>query len=192
MTRFNLFLGSAFALALMLNFTGCGKSSSSDSSSSAASPTDNLTGPAKEASDAVMTEIENHWVAGPDGWVTARTSGSAYAPDHFLRELREITITDAQPDPLSDADKLNGIDWSGSVTFTQTSCREAGDPGIALEGLSNPTVDRQRGQWTQWLDWQPDPIHIQKTKGQWQIDQDTWLLRGTLPTPQDYANAGVK
>jgi hypothetical protein len=185
-------LGWTVAFFTLLGPAGCGKSSSSDSSTSGASTTSNLTGASKDAADAVMAEIKNHWVTGADGWITARTSGSAYAPDHFIRELREITVVDVQPDDVSDADKLNGIDWSGSVTFKQSPCREAGDPGMALEGLSTPTVDRQKGQWCQWVDWQPDPVRIQRTKGQWQIDQDTWLLRGTIPTDQDYANAGVK
>jgi hypothetical protein len=151
-----------------------------------------MTGTGKEAADTVMAEIKNHWAMGPDGWITARISGSPAAPDHFIRELREITVADVQADDVSDSDKLNGVDWSGSVTFKQTSCREAGDPGIALDGLSTPAVNRQRGQWCQWVDWQPEPVHLQRTKGQWQVNSDTWLLRGTLPAAQDFANAGVK
>ena len=193
MVRLNVLLGLALPLLFSLGLTGCGKSSSSDSGTPAAAPaTGNMTGTGKEAADAVMAEIKNHWASNADGWITARVSGSAYAPDHFLRELREITVADVQPDDLSDSDKLNGIDWSGSVTFKQTPAREAGDPGMALDGLSNPSVNRQKGQWCQWVDWQPDPVRIQKTKGQWQIDEDTWLLRGTLPAAQDYANAGVQ
>jgi hypothetical protein len=35
-------------------------------------------------------------------------------------------------------------------------------------------------------------LHVQKVKGRWQIPQDTWLLRGSIPGAQDFANAGVK
>jgi hypothetical protein len=199
MLRFNILLCLAAALIVSFSLPGCGKSSSSNTSSSTSSAGADggaapgaLTGTNKDAADAVMAEIKNHWVSAPDGWVTARTTGSAYAPDHFLRELREITIADVQPNDVTDSDKLNGIDWAGSVTFKPSPCREAGDPGMALDGLSNPSVDRVRGQWCQWVDWQPDPVTIYRAKGQWQIDQDTWLLRGTAPAAQDFANAGVK
>jgi hypothetical protein len=160
--------------------------------SSGTSAAGNIMGTSKEAADTVMAEIKNHWITSPDGWITARAIGSAYAPDHFIRQLREITVAGVQPDEVGDSDKLNGVDWVGSVTFKQSPCREAGDAGMALEGLSNPAVSRQRGQWFQRVDWQPEPVRVQRIKGQWQIDQDKWLLRGTLPTPQDFTNAGVK
>jgi hypothetical protein len=192
MIRSSILLNLSFAILVSIGSTGCGKSSSSDAGSSGGSASGNMTGTGKEAADVVMTEIKAHWVAGPEGWITARTTGSAYAPDHYVRQLREITVVDVQPDQLSDSDKLNGVDWIGSVIFKQSSCREAGDPGMALEGISNHVVSRQRGQWSEWVDWQPDPVRLQRIKGQWQIDKDTWLLRGTLPAGQDFANAGVK
>jgi hypothetical protein len=33
---------------------------------------------------------------------------------------------------------------------------------------------------------------VQKVKGKWQATEDTTFLRGKLPTPADYASAGIK
>ena len=53
-------------------------------------------------------------------------------------------------------------------------------------------LERLRGRWTQWVDFTPEPLKLQRVKGQWQIPQDTWLLRGKLPGAEDFASAGVK
>ncbi len=88
---------------------------------------------------------------------------------------------------------MSGEDFAcGEVTFKQAPCREAGDQGILLDGLANVTVFRQRGRWSQWLDFQPEPVQIQKVKGNWQVHEDTWLLRGSIPGAEDFGNAGVK
>ncbi len=80
---------------------------------------------------------------------------------------------------LTESDRMNGLEWAGQVSFKQAPCREAGDPGIMLDG-------------TQWVDFQPDPVQVQKAKGSWQINPDTWLLRGTMPGAEDFTKAGVK
>jgi hypothetical protein len=54
------------------------------------------------------------------------------------------------------------------------------------------TVFRQRGRWTQSVDFQPERVQIQKAKGNWQVPQDTWLLHGSISGADDFANAGVK
>jgi hypothetical protein len=35
-------------------------------------------------------------------------------------------------------------------------------------------------------------VRFQKQKGAWQFQWDGSFLRGTLPGPQDFANAGLK
>jgi hypothetical protein len=190
--RFRLDL-IALALILAALFSGCGKS---DSASSPSAPGDAgastaITGADAEAASAAMAEINKLWVKHSDGYITARATGSPLAPERFLREVRDITVSGVQPDTLTDSDKLNGITWSGQVSFKPTVVREAGDPGVVLDGMSNNNYQRSRGQWSQWDDYPPDPIRLQKQKGAWQVVADTWLLRGTLPGPQDFANAGV-
>ncbi|HSZ57827.1 MAG TPA: hypothetical protein VK797_19345 [Tepidisphaeraceae bacterium] len=180
-----------FLLIATVAVGGCKKSGSSDSGSAGSDRASALDG---EAQAAAMGEIQKHWAKGPDGWTTARVSGSAYAPDRYIRQMRELTVQGVQSSELTDSDRLNGMEWAGEVTFKSAPCREAGDAGLLLEGMSNLglSVNRQRGRWTQWVDFQPEAIRVQKVKGQWQAQQDTWLLRGAIPQPADYANAGVK
>lgn len=168
--------------------TAAGESSGGGSGATASSAMD------EQAKAAAMAEIQRHWVKQPDGWVTARISGSAYAPDRYLRQLREINIAGVESFDLGDSDKMNGFEWAGQVNFRSAPCREAGDPGFVLEGMSNlgASVNRQRGRWSQWVDFQPDALKLQKVKGKWQIPQDQWVTRGNPPTSQDFANAGVK
>jgi hypothetical protein len=120
-------------------------------------------------------------------------SGSAYAPEHFLRQCRALSVQELQPANLSEADKLNGLEWEGQATFKPTSCREAGgDGGMVLDGMGSFGPNRQRGQWSQWVDFTPGPVRFQKTKGGWEFRWDGTYLRGTLPGPQDFASAGVQ
>jgi hypothetical protein len=180
--------GVMVSLTMALGTSGCGKSGSTGDGA------EKFSGAQREAAEAALAEVSQHWVQGPEGWTTARTSGSPYAPDHYLRQVREIGVQGVRSHDLSESDKMNGFEWAGEVTFKTAPCREAGDPGILLEGMSNlgASVNRQRGQWSQWVDFQPEAIRVQKVKGKWQIQQDTWLLRGELPKPADFSNAGMQ
>jgi hypothetical protein len=187
------------AVALVVGLSGCGKSDSAKSEKPGTSAAGgDATADAKasaaerQAQETALSEVARHWVKGPDGWTTARSSGTSFAPVRFVRQVHEITVADVQTSDLSDSDRMNGFEWAGSVSFKRTPCREAGDQGIVLDGLADVTVYRQPGRWSQWIDFQPEAIRVQKVKGAWQVQADTWLLRGTLPTPTDYANAGVR
>jgi hypothetical protein len=192
-------------IAIVVGSIGCDKSVSGDKSkadssnsppaaaANAAGSTPAASGLDQEAQAAVMDELLRHYDKGADGWTTLRVSGSAYAPDRYLRQFRKLTVHNVESFDLDESDKLNGFEWAGQVDFESSPCREAGDSGIILEGISNAgmSVNRQRGRWTQWVDFQPEAIKVQKVKGKWQIQQDTVLLRGSKPQPQDYASAGV-
>jgi hypothetical protein len=178
-------------LLISIGMTGCGKSDASKTAASdSAGPA--ASGVELEAQNAAMAEIQKHWTKAADGWITARESGSPTAPDHFLRQIREIQIDSITADPLTDSDHLNNVDWSGQITFKPLACREAGDPGMLLDGLADISPTRQHGQWTAWAQYQPELLRLQKVKGQWQVSDDTWILRGTIPTAGDYQRAGVK
>jgi hypothetical protein len=140
-----------------------------------------------------MAELQRHWAKGADGWTTAIISGSPYAPDHFLRQCRALAVQEIKPQDLGEADKLNGFEWVGQAVFKPTTCREGGgQPGMVLDGMSNVVVNKQSGRWSQWVDFTPGPLRLEKEKGRWQFHWDATYLRGTLPGPQDFANAGVQ
>jgi hypothetical protein len=180
-------------LGTLLGVAGCGKSDSSSTADAGGNGAANSGSPLeKEARNAAMAEVQKHWVKNGEGWVTARISGSAYAPDHFLRQVKQIETDEVTSDQPSDADKLNGVEWSGVVSFKKLACREAGDTGMLLDGLGDTNATRQHGQWTPWSEYLPENMRLVKVKGQWQVNEDTWLLRGTIPTADDYAKAGVK
>ncbi|MDB5356100.1 MAG: hypothetical protein JWN24_2553 [Phycisphaerales bacterium] len=194
-------LGVALVLATAFAAPGChkDKSDSPDPAKSDGSAPSVGSGSApqgsglqREAQDAALAEIARHWVKGPDGWTTARTIGTSFAPDNFLRQYRDIAVEGVNPFDLSESDRLNGVEWTGEVAFKSSPAREAGDPGLAFEGLAGLSVNRQRGRWTQWVDYQADTVRLQKVKGKWQVSQDNNLLRGKLPTAADFTQAGVK
>jgi len=188
MTRlgFSSAMFAGFVCAAGLQLAGCGGSDSSTAGGQQLSALE------REARDTAMAEVQKRWKKDADGWTTARISGSPYAPDKYLRQLRDIVVTGVESYDLAESDKLNGFEWAGEVKFKKLSAREAGDPGIAFEGMAGISLNRSRGQWTQWVEYQPDAIVVQKVKGKWQTHDDTWLVRGSMPTAADYANAGVK
>jgi hypothetical protein len=187
MSKSRLFV-VAVGLALSVESMSCDKPNSAESGGAAGQ----VSGMERAAQDAVLAEVMKHWMKGPEGWITARNTGSSFAPIEFLRQMRELTVEGVRSYDLSDSDRLNGFEWAGEVSFKQAPCREAGEPGILLDGLVGGNFNRPRGRWSQWVEFQPEPVHVQKVKGNWQVHQDTWLLRGKLPGPGDFAKAGVK
>jgi len=184
----------ALALAVALRLAGCGGSSSDSAEGSGGSGS--LSAADRQAEAAALAELQRHWLKGGDGWTAAEVGGSPYAPDHFLRQYRELVITGVEPQELGESDKLNGFEWAGTVTFKKTVLREAGgQQTYVMEGLGSGQqayVEKQPGRWSQWIDMQPGPLRLQKNKGAWQFQWDGSYLRGTLPGPQDFATAGVR
>ena len=186
-TRVGVIVGGVLALAGAIGAGGCGHSGSADAE------VPGLTGADRQAESAAMAELQKHWVKAADGWTTSVVAGSPYAPDRFLRQCRALAIKEMEPQDLTESDKLNGFEWVGRANLKPTSCREAGGlGGMVLDGMSNTVVSRQRGRWSQWVDFTPGPMRFAKQKGVWQFEWDGSYLRGTLPGPQDFASAGVQ
>jgi hypothetical protein len=182
----------ALALAIVLGSSGCSHSGA-DGPEAAGGSTAGLSSADRDAQTAALAELQKHWLKGPDGWTTAVVSGSAYAPDHFLRQCRALTVAQVESQELSESDKLNGFEWAGQATFKPTSCREGGgQAGMVLDGMGSSGPSKQPGRWSEWVDFTPGPLRFQKSKGEWQFKRDGSYLRGTLPGPQDFANAGVR
>jgi hypothetical protein len=145
----------ALALAMSFGPTGCGHSSSGNSMGSSES-VPGFTKEDREGEKAGIAELQRHWLNGPDAWTTAIVSGTPYAPDHFLRQCRALTVDEVKPEDLSESDKLNGFEWTGQLTFKPTSCREGGgQEGLAFNGMSNVVVNKHPGRWSQWVDFTP-------------------------------------
>jgi len=187
-----IFLAARAFLFMAIALAGCDKSSSSSSSSSSGSGGSASSGPEREARDAVMAEIQKHWAKSADGWTTAVNEGSSFASIQFLRQCKDIAIEEVEPFELSESDKLNGFEWAGEVKFKKAPYREAGEQGVILAGMGPMMIMRRPGAWTQWVDFQPISARVQKQKGKWLVEQDTFMMRGRVPTVADYAKAGVK
>jgi len=185
----------------------------------------NLSGVEAEAKDAAVAEIAKHWLKGPDGWTTVLTEGEEFRDplyyQRFLRQFRDMTVESVEAIEVSAADRLNGFDWMGIVSFRTGTCREVGDPGQAFFSLGmmyRTSIDRSRARWTQWVDVHPQPLEVSRVNGLWrvqagQIDLRTGeplkkvkredlvsmmlgervtVLRGKPPTWEDFQRAGVK
>lgn len=186
-------LMAAAALVLACSLAGCGNSSAD---SSGDSPSKSLSKADREARDAAMAELQRHFAKGPDGWTTAVTGGTPYAPDRFLRQYKEIAIEGIESQELTQSDQLNGFEWVGRAIMKPTVCREAGGfPTFVLDGMGEGQqayVEKAPGRWSQWVDYTPGPLRFQKHRGQWQFNWDATYLRGVLPNPNDFAGAGVR
>lgn len=145
----------------------------------------------KEARDAALAEAHKHWAKGADGWATALNGGTDFAPILFVRQLKDLSIDRVEEYPLADADRLNGMEWAGEVWLAKVPAREAGEPSVAFEGMVGGIM-RQRGRWTQWVEYQPMPLKVQKAKGQWQVQKDNTAVAGHPAAAADFAKAGVK
>jgi len=185
----SMFWPMAVVLVTAFGLADCSRSDSADTGAVGDGQVSRME---REAQDAVMSEVMKRWTKGPDGWITARNIGTSFAPVEFLRQFREIAVDGVRLYDLSDSDRLNGFEWAGEVRFKQAPCREAGEPGLLLDGLVGLNMVRQRGRWSQWVEFEPEAVRVQKVKGRWQINEDTWMLRGRVPNAQDFAKAGVK
>jgi len=188
---------SFVALASVIaSLTGCGHSGSYSSEASGESSVPGNTRADREARDAARTELQRHFVTGPDGWTTAVTTGNAYTQDHFLRQYKELVIEAVEPTELSESDHMNGFEWAGEATFKHTVCREAGgQPTFVLDGMANGQqayAEKAPGRWSQWVEYTPGPLRFQKQKGRWTFQWDGSYLRGQLPGVSDFASAGVR
>jgi hypothetical protein len=173
---------------------GCGKSESETATAEAVgSGGAKISGVEKEAADYAIAEMKKRFLINGDGWTTVNKSGSSFAPIVVITQLKELSIESVDVLSLNEADKLNGFEWAGIIDFKKTPTREAGESGFVLDGANGSMIDRPKGRWSQWVDYSPPTLQVQKVKGQWQTArQYMWMLDTTPPTPEDFAKAGVK
>ena len=117
----------------------------------------------------IRVAIDSHWVKGPDGWTTQQENSP------YFRQFREITFT-VEREQVSEAQRLNGTDYRGSVHFADTPFRHYGPVGS--EG--------QYG-WSDWQDSNPGTyLAVERRNGQWRFAWrlvDSHLFEGLKPDP---------
>src|SRR5258708_10550705 len=130
---------------------------------------------AREAVKALCEELSRHWLMPPDGWVSeypAKTyiaSGQRAGPESFYRQIKELKFY-IQPGQISESDKLNAIQFTGTCEFTNSPARVYGDPNA----FGPP----------KWSDWKPssETVRIEKRNGKWSFASVLgYLTTGTKP-----------
>jgi hypothetical protein len=153
--------------------SGSADAGGSTGASATAAPASSITGTGDpDAVSAVQAELEKHWVQTPDGWITVYPPG--HSSDVLFRDsaeqIKELKF-EIKSHPLSDADKLNQIQYSASCTFPHLAIRSFGS-----NQMSGPE------NWTEWSTKFPDVVaSVQKQNGQWQVSGGEELLNGTKP-----------
>lgn len=116
-----------------------------------------------EALRAAENEWSKVWVQQGDTWIAKAQNG------RYLLQIKGKR-TEAHAEVLSEADRLNGIQWRGSVAFHCVAARKFGfvtDDG-GLKAINDPHA----GQHTGWNDWYVPTMGDYKFKKQ----NDSWTL----------------
>ncbi len=153
----------ACALLLAAILGGCSRKDSDGAGGSSAAANDPTVISGKgdaQAVKALAEELAQRWVRAPEGWVsmypsqTYLATGKRAGPDSFYREMKELKF-EVEAGPLSESDKLNGIQYRGTATFSQTPARIYGDPNAF-----GPA------KWSEWKG-SFETVSMQKINGRW-------------------------
>lgn len=130
---------------------------------------------ARVAADFVRANVGSHWLKTANGWTTRlemRTMTGDVVPNVIAGYLqyRDLAFT-IEPEELSDAQRVDGVEYHGKVKFEQAPVRFF----RAFESYNRP-----KG-WSEWSDigFIP-PFAVERKKGQWVID-DNVLFTGAKP-----------
>lgn len=127
------------------------------------------------AADFVRSRVDAYWVRIPDGWATEILSRSAGEDDTRdvvvgYAQYRDISFKIAQQ-TLSEAQRLNGIDYHGLATFQRTSARSYRYKSSSYDGPAG---------WSDWAVGVLPALTVKRRNGQWSIE-DSDLFRGRKP-----------
>jgi hypothetical protein len=176
----------AVALALLLTLclsTACKKNDGSSGSSGGSANAGDSSGISGTGdSDAVAAsrdELAKHWVSTPDGWISEFPSkvflatGKRSGPESYYRQIKELKF-EVESRDLSDSDKLNGAQFRGYCTILSAPMRLYNDPN-SFGGKT----------WSPWKqsDVATSAFYIEKVKGQWKFNGDSFAIGGTPPAP---------
>lgn len=128
-----------------------------------------MSGTDRDAAAFVRAKLDSHWVKSADGWTTQlqeRNVAGEVVPDYGItpnplyKQYRELTFT-VEPEAVTEAQRLNGTDYRGRVSFRKTPLRfyRTEYDGEGPKGWSDwtnnvlynlvPTlaVERRNGRW---------------------------------------------
>jgi len=140
-----------------------------------------------DAVKAVQMELKKHWIGTSGGWISALryypnrpyTHAVPFDELQFL-EIKQMSF-DVSPVDISDADKLNGIQYHGDCKFADSPARVFNSPAD-FRGSAPP-------RWNQWKD-DHDSLYsldILKINGQWQVKAAGEMASGTVPDAEALA-----
>ena len=124
----------------------------------------------REAASYVRSKIAEHWVEGEGGWTTELQQRNLLGelmpgvPAVRFRQVRALSFT-LEPEPLSEAQKLNGVDYRGAVTFAQTAQRDY---------RTAQTFEGPPG-WSTWSDGWPRTLAVERRSGEWRMQDSEWF-----------------
>jgi hypothetical protein len=109
----------------------------------------------------VKADFESKWLKRDDSWFTVEDEGMFNR--HNLVQVKGVSFKASPPVmSLTEADRLNGAEWSGQVFYSATASRSK-----PLQG---------RGDWSGWVDGfrtsslRPNEVNVKKINGKWEMD----------------------
>ena len=145
--------------------------------SAAASPSATAINPNAEAQSRAEAEWAKVWLEEGDTWVTKEQNSE------FLLQIKGRR-TVVLPQPLTEADRLNGVEWNGAVAFGASALR------FYYYAAKSAMVGSHSQGWT---DWQPGPteaslrghsstplwqLEMKKRSGQWIVSAPELYTEG--------------
>lgn len=133
----------------------------------------------REALAFVRSRIAEHWLEAPDGWTTELRHQNLLGqvlpglPPVRFHQVRSLAFT-LEPEPLTEAQRLNGADYRGAVTFARTAERHY----RTVETFEGPPG------WSPWTDAWERVLAVERRNGQWLL-QDSDHFAGLLPDPAE-------
>jgi len=151
-------LGTFCVLGTLVIHTGCSKSDSDGGGASIPGAGNS------EVVNLVRAELEKHWLKTSDGWISEFPS--SVSSQVIFRQIKELKF-EVSSDKLSEADKLNGIEFKGACRFQNSVSRSYDSWGPA--------------KWSDWRDDNLDGLPVLKEKGQWQLASFSKWTTGIKP-----------
>jgi hypothetical protein len=130
---------------------------------------------AAEACSVVRENFFQHWSPVSGSWVSfVRGSRVTGATTMYLEERKGLKAI-YDPLPLTTADRLNGIEWKGSVYLQSEARRQYYFEEEAANGIGLFHAPAKKRGWTDWESVEKEKnfwvYNVQKRDGQWKLEK---------------------